>query len=53
MHPMTGGIFSDQVTPLPSPATASGTSPLRYFGMSIRHIPFSKLFRQALLTEFV
>ena len=47
------GIFSDRLTPLPSPSLASGTSPLRYFGMSIRQIPFSKLFRQALLTEFV
>ena len=46
-------VFSDQVTQLPSPSLASGTSPLRYFGMSIRQIPFSKLFRQALLTEFV
>jgi len=46
-------IFSDQVTSLPSPASASGTSPLRYSGLSIRQIPFSKLFRQALLTEFV
>jgi len=48
-----GSVFSDQVTPLPSPASASGTSPLRYSGMSIRQIPFSKLFRQAFLTEFV
>jgi len=46
-------IFSDQATPRPSPASESITSPLRYSGMSIRHIPFSKLFRQVLMTEFV
>jgi len=45
--------FRDRVTPLPSPASASGTSPLRYSGMSIRQISCSKLFQQALLTEFV